>query len=167
MTYLYLFFLTQQIKNRIGKRFELTLLFQSIAMIIAMLVLLELVVRYKHDSSYALLYGDLRHSFSTDSIEEDLLAEENDIPIHSRKSWWKLPFWTWDHYLDYINCLLGFTTLVAFLYLLLKEYPAFIETLGALSLGIESTLPLPQCISNFKNRSTAGFSLLVLGSWVS
>lgn len=144
----------------------MTLLFQSIAMIITMLILLEIVIRYKHDSSYAVLYSELRSSFSSNSIEEDLIAEENGI-IQRRKSWWKMPFWSWDHYLDYINCLLGFTTIIAFLYLILRESPAFIETLGALSLGIESTLPLPQCISNFKNKSTTGFSLLVLGSWVS
>ncbi|CAO3648267.1 unnamed protein product [Mucor hiemalis] len=148
----------------IGKRFEVTLLIQSIVMIIAMLILLEIVVRHKHDSSYAVLYSELRNSFSSSSIEEELRAEENGV-LHRRKSWWKTPFWTWDHYLDYINCLLGFTTIIAFCYLMLRQYPAFIETLGVLSLGVESTLPLPQCISNFKNRSTSGFSLLVLGSW--
>lgn len=129
-----------------------------------MLILLEIVIRYKHDSSYSVLYSELRASFSSSSIEEELIAEENGLV--NRKKWWKLPFWTWDHYLDYINCLLGFTTFIAFLYLCLRQYPAFIEILGALSLGIESTLPLPQCISNFKNKSTTGFSLIVLGSWV-
>jgi hypothetical protein len=153
------------LKNRIGKRFDMTLLFQSIAMIIAMLILLEIVIRYKHDSSFAVLYSELRSSFSSHSIEEDLIAEENGI-MQRRRPFYKMPFWGWDHYLDYINCLLAFTTLIAFLYLILRQYPAFIETLGALSLGIESTLPLPQCISNFKNKSTAGFSLIVLGSWV-
>ncbi|CAO3592054.1 unnamed protein product [Absidia cylindrospora] len=54
---------------------------------------------------------------------------------------------------------------IAFLYLFLNRFPAFIETLGALSLGIESTLPLPQCISNYMRKGTTGFSLLVLGSW--
>ncbi|KAF1798112.1 hypothetical protein V8B55DRAFT_1551656 [Mucor lusitanicus] len=151
----------------IGKRFELTLLFQSIAMIITMLILLEIVVRYKHDQSFAVLYSELRSSFSSNSIEEDLRAEENGLGLqrHSLKRSWRMPFWSWDHYLDYINCLLAFTTIIAFLYLLLRQYPAFIEILGALSLGIESTLPLPQCISNFKQRSTSGFSLLVLASW--
>lgn len=134
-------------------------------MIIAMLILLQVVVGYKHDSNFSVLYSELRNSFSSNSIEAELAAEENGLD--QRKSWWKTPFWTWDYYLDYINSLLGFTTLIAFLYMLLRQYPAFIETLGALSLGIESMLPLPQCISNFKNKSTTGFSLIVLGSWVS
>lgn len=132
-------------------------------MIFAMLILLQVVVGYKHDANFSVLYSELRNSFSSNSIEAELAAEENGL---TRRSWWKMPFWTWDHYLDYINCLLGFTTLIAFLYMLLRQYSAFIETLGALSLGIESMLPLPQCISNFKNKSTKGFSLIVLGSWV-
>ncbi|KAI9356931.1 PQ loop repeat-domain-containing protein [Pilaira anomala] len=111
-----------------------------------------------------LFANDLRSSFSSSSIEEELIAEENGV-IRGTKPWWRQRFWSWDHYLDYINCLLGFTTFIAFLYMLLRQYPAFIETLGALSLGIESTLPLPQCISNYKNKSTSGFSLIVLGSW--
>lgn len=154
-----------KIKQRIGKRFDLTLLFQSIAMITAMLILLQVVIKYKPKDDYSVLYSDLRSSFSSSSIEEELIAEENGV-IRGTKPWWRQRFWCWDHYLDYINCLLGFTTFIAFLYMLLRQYPAFIETLGALSLGIESTLPLPQCISNYKNKSTSGFSLIVLGSWV-
>ncbi|KAI8375300.1 hypothetical protein EDC96DRAFT_322791 [Choanephora cucurbitarum] len=154
-----------------GKRFDTTLLLQSIAMVIAMLILLEIVVRYKHDQSYAVLYSDLRRtSFSSGSIiEEDLRAEEEGFDLerrHSLRRAWRMPFWGWDHYLDYVNCLLAFTTLVAFSYLMFRNQPAYIEILGILSLGIESTLPLPQCISNFKRRSTAGFSPFVLASWV-
>ncbi|KAI7881231.1 uncharacterized protein EV154DRAFT_43306 [Mucor mucedo] len=148
----------------IGKRFDDTLLFQSITMIIAMLILLQVVVSYKHDdANYSVLYSELRNSFSSNSIEAELAAEENGL--ERKETWWKQQFWSWDHYLDYINCLLGFTTVIAFLYMLFRSYPAFIETLGAASLGIESMLPLPQCISNFKNKSTTGFSLIVLGSW--
>lgn len=136
-------------------------------MIISMLILLEIVVRFKHDQNFAVLYSELRSSFSSSSIEDDLRAEEQGLENqHSFKRAWRLPFWGWDHYLDYINCLLAFTTVIALLYLLLHKYSAFIEIIGALSLGIESTLPLPQCISNFRNRSTSGFSLLVLASWV-
>ncbi|OBZ91115.1 PQ-loop repeat-containing protein 1 [Choanephora cucurbitarum] len=155
---------------KFGKRFDTTLLLQSIAMVIAMLILLEIVIRYKHDQSYAVLYSDLRRaSFSSGSIiEEDLRAEEEGFDLerrHSLRRAWRMPFWGWDHYLDYVNCLLAFTTLVAFSYLMFRNHPAYIEILGILSLGIESTLPLPQCISNFKRRSTTGFSPFVLASW--
>ncbi|KAI9469728.1 MAG: hypothetical protein EXX96DRAFT_587224 [Benjaminiella poitrasii] len=141
-------------------------------MILTMLLLLEIVVRYKHDSSFAVLYSELRSSFS--SLDEDHWPtqeeqrQQQQLGAENRSIWrrCRLPFWNWDHYLDYINCLLAFTTIVALLYLFLRHSTTFIEILGYLSLGIESTLPLPQCISNFKRKSTSGFSLLVLLSWV-
>ncbi|KAI9272461.1 PQ loop repeat-domain-containing protein [Sporodiniella umbellata] len=114
-----------------------------------------LSAKYKRD--HPVLYTELRASFSSSDIDRDLEAEANGAEPTS--------FWHWESYLNYIIALLIFTTVVALLYLLLSPYALFIEMLGILSLGIESTLPLPQCISNFRNRSTQGFSLLVLGSW--
>ncbi|KAI8141953.1 hypothetical protein BJV82DRAFT_616572 [Fennellomyces sp. T-0311] len=136
-------------------------------MILAQLVLLEIVVRYRHDPSPLTLYSDIRDSFSTD--DDDELIEDDGYAGHERSAPRRClsSVWAWGHYLDYINFLLGFTTLVAVLYLLLGRFPAFVEILGFLSLGIESTLPVPQCLSNFRRKSTHGFSLLVLGSWVS
>ncbi|KAL0088452.1 hypothetical protein J3Q64DRAFT_1725665 [Phycomyces blakesleeanus] len=147
----------------VGKRFDTTLLVQSIVMILAQLILLQVVVEYQH-SSPSTLYGDVRSSFSSSSLlDEDLQAEAEGY--ESRRPWYRLRFWHWDHYLDYVNCLLAFTTIIALLYFFLRSYPAFIEVLGALSLGIESTLPMPQCISSFRRKSTSGFSKLVLASW--
>lgn len=143
-------------KERLGKRFDTTLLFQSIFMIISMLILLEIAVRYRQD--HPVLYSELRASFSSSDIDRDLEAEANGYE--------RSTFWHWEHYLNYIITLLVFTTLVALLYLIFHSHLIFIEILGVLSLGIESTLPLPQCISNYRHRSTQGFSLLVLVSWV-
>lgn len=147
--------------KRLGKRFDTTLLAQSIVMILAQLALLEIVVRYRPDPSPLTLYSQVRASFSSDSLGDE---EEQEPPQPRTRRLFKC--WSWSHYLDYINFLLGFTTVVALLYLFLGQSPAFIEVLGFLSLGIESTLPVPQCVFNFKRRSTAGFSLLVLASWV-
>ncbi|KAG2218872.1 hypothetical protein INT45_003939 [Circinella minor] len=152
----------------LGKRFDETLLVQSVAMILAQLVLLEIVVRFRHDPSPLTLYSDLRDSFSTDGTEDDdELVEDDGLSGHerSRPRRFLSSIWSWGHYLDYVNFLLGFTTFIAVLYLLLGGYSTFVETLGFLSLGIESTLPVPQCLSNFRRKSTHGFSLLVLGSW--
>ncbi|KAI8139378.1 hypothetical protein BJV82DRAFT_627040 [Fennellomyces sp. T-0311] len=118
----------------LGKRFDTTLLIQSIVMILAQLVLLEIVVRYRP-------------------------MTKNEYP----QSRWQ-QFWAWDYYLDYVNFLLGFTTVIAVLFQILDN-AWFIETLGVVSLGIESTLPLPQCVSNFKRRSTEGFSAVVMATW--
>lgn len=157
---------------RFGKRFDTTLFAQSIVMILAQLVLLEIVVRYRHHPSPLTLYSNLDDQSSVDYDDE----EDEELVgggTSTQRSSFMIPLprfirscWAWNHYIDYINFLLGFTTFVAVLYLLLAHFPAFIEVLGFVSVGIESTLPVPQCISNFRRRSTAGFSFLVLGSWV-
>ncbi|KAG0170199.1 hypothetical protein DFQ28_002401 [Apophysomyces sp. BC1034] len=144
----------------LGKRFDTTLLIQAIVMIVAQLALLHTVVRFRQEEGQSTEYSPLR-----DDDDDDELQEGHERTKSKRLLQRRL-FWNWPHYLDYINALLAFTTIVGLLYLGLHRYQTFVELLGALSLGIESTLPLPQCLSNFARRSTDGFSLLVLGSWV-
>lgn len=138
----------------------MTLLFQSIAMLTAMLVLLEIVIRYKPKNQP---FTPLIRPESIDSSHSTTAA----VVQHVDLKWYQRTFWDWDNYLDYINCLLVFTSIVGVLYIFLHQYDVFIEGLGFLSLGLESTLPLPQLLTNFKHRNTDGFSLLILASWVS
>ncbi|KAI9310592.1 hypothetical protein BX666DRAFT_1161285 [Dichotomocladium elegans] len=111
--------------------------------------------------------GDERTSPALEEIDDDEEADEGMIQHQRPGPRFLSSVWAWDHYLNYINFLLGLTTVIGVLYLLLSRYPAFVEVIGFVSVGIESTLPVPQCISNFKRRSTAGFSLLVLATWLS
>ncbi|KAI7853986.1 hypothetical protein BDC45DRAFT_509544 [Circinella umbellata] len=147
----------------LGKRFDITLLIQSLVMITAQLVLLEIVIRYKpivkHEQQQQPLLDDEQkyHQYN-----HEIISKKNQSSI---KAMFKR-IWAWDHYLDYVNFLLGFTTTIAVAYQLFGYHAWFIETLGVLSLGIESTLPLPQCVSNFKRRSTTGFSAIVMATWV-
>ncbi|KAI8096241.1 uncharacterized protein BX664DRAFT_290996 [Halteromyces radiatus] len=137
-----------------GKRFDTTLLIQSIVMIVSQLILLELVIRYRPTPTL----------MSDDDDDDESLSIEADHPW--QRAWQQRhSFWNWPTFLDYLNFLLAFTTCISLLYVFFRHVPSLIELLGLISLGIESTLPLPQCISNYKNRSTAGFSLLVLMSW--
>lgn len=129
-------------------------------MLTAILTLLELVIRYKpHDVPFAPL---IRH----DSMSSASSVEEAVIERRLELKWYQRQFWDWDHFLDYVNCLLAFTSIVGILYVCLHQYGLFIEILGFLSLGIESTLPLPQVLTNYKHKNTDGFSILILASWV-
>ncbi|KAI9481089.1 MAG: hypothetical protein EXX96DRAFT_595060 [Benjaminiella poitrasii] len=148
----------------LGKRFDTTLLFQSVAMLIAMVTLLKLVVQYKSDNPFEpLMRHESNHSSSASSYSSLSSSQpSHDIVTEPRRL---TNFWDWDNFEDYVKCLLGFTTAIGILYVVLHQYDWFIETLGFVSLGIESTLPLPQLLTNLKNKSTNGFSLLILASW--
>lgn len=130
-------------------------------MLLSMLVLLKIVIRYKpNDVPFTPL---IRHdSIGSDSSDHHTTAAIQKVEL----KWYQRSFWGWDNYLDYVNCLLIFTSVIGIMYIFLHQYDTFIEMLGFLSLGLESTLPVPQLLTNFKHRNTDGFSLLILASWV-
>ncbi|WAQ91138.1 hypothetical protein PtA15_14A18 [Puccinia triticina] len=47
-----------------------------------------------------------------------------------------------------------------------NHYDWFIQASGFFSLGLESTLPIPQLITNFRRKSLAGLSSMVLFGWL-
>lgn len=74
-------------------------------------------------------------------------------------------FWAWMSIGSYIE----FTALMivahCILYLALGSFGWYISALGVAALGLEATLPIPQLITNFKRKSTAGFRYSVLAAW--
>ncbi|KAI8067875.1 hypothetical protein BC940DRAFT_300661 [Gongronella butleri] len=143
----------------LGRRFDTTLLLQSIVMIVTQLFLLEVVVRYR--PAPTLMDDDDSSSSLAESVS--ILSEA----AHPWQNAWqrRSEFWNWPSYLDYFNFLLAFTTVVSLLYVFMHQWASFVEIIGIVSLSVESTLPIPQCLSHFRHRSTQGFSRLVLATW--
>jgi len=121
----------------LGDRFELALLFQSIFMILAQLALLYICILYKPRTSPENLGGSAR-PFS---------------------------FWQWSTYTQHVEFLAGLILLQAILFLILGRFEAYVSILGFVALGLESTLPIPQLISNYKQRSLYGFRMSTLVGW--
>ncbi|KAJ1512042.1 PQ-loop repeat-containing protein 1 [Coelomomyces lativittatus] len=69
------------------------------------------------------------------------------------------------HFLHCTLFLLLFITFFEILHLYLSPNKIYTEALGTLALGLEATLPMFQCYSNYKNKSTAGLSLILIFSW--
>ncbi|RUS29096.1 hypothetical protein BC938DRAFT_481068 [Jimgerdemannia flammicorona] len=142
----------------LGKRFDTTLLFQSILMIAVQLVLLEIVVRYR-PAIVSLPVHIVRTETDGASTDSDGSSGLTQVPE-------PLPtFWYWPRYVDYLAFLGGLTAVLVVLYMLLGGLDLFTELLGVVSLGIESTLPIPQCLANYRNKSVEGFSHLLLALW--
>jgi len=66
-------------------------------------------------------------------------------------------------YLDLFALLFA---LEAALFILFQQHESFIQAMGFFSLGLESTLPIPQLLTNFRRKSLAGLSNLVLLGWL-
>jgi solute carrier family 66, member 2 len=55
---------------------------------------------------------------------------------------------------------------LTFLQLLIGRSPIYVTILGFVGLGIEATLPIPQFISHYRNKSVAGFRPSVIIAWL-
>ncbi|KAI0791611.1 hypothetical protein BC629DRAFT_373400 [Irpex lacteus] len=121
----------------LGDRFEFALLFQSLFMIVAQLALLYICLKYRPTSS----------------------------PENLRTSTRPLSFWQWATYTQYIEFLAGFILCQAILFLIFGRSEIYTAILGYVALGLESTLPIPQLISNYKQKSLYGFRMSTLLGW--
>ncbi|GCC28443.1 solute carrier family 66 member 2 [Chiloscyllium punctatum] len=123
-----------------GKHFELTLLWQSIVLIITMLALLHLCCTVQSSSRMS----TSRHLFT------------DFDPRY---------FWAWSRFLDYIQFCLTFTVLCLLITYLLIDSELYVESLGFSAVLIEAMLGMPQLLQNFKNKSTAGMSVKMVLLW--
>ncbi|XP_026220539.1 solute carrier family 66 member 2 isoform X1 [Anabas testudineus] len=124
----------------IGKQFELTLLLQSVVMILTMFAMLHLCCMVQNTNrvstkQHRLLDLDFRY------------------------------FWKWTAFEDYLLFCFGFTVLCAVVTLLLLDSAVFVEMLGSLAVMFEAMLGLPQLLQNFHNRSTKGMSVKMVLLW--
>lgn len=77
-----------------------------------------------------------------------------------------LNFWQWSDYNSYLIFLFLYILFLLILYIPLSHSSTFISLLGYIALGLESTLPIPQLIANYRRKSLAGFRASVLFGWL-
>ncbi|XP_021323965.1 solute carrier family 66 member 2 isoform X2 [Danio rerio] len=127
---------------RFGRYFETPLLWQSIIMIVTMLIMLNLCTSVR----MATELNTKRRSFT-------------DFD-------WNY-FWSWSRFVDYLQCVLAFTVLAAYVTYLLLDSVLFVESLGFLAVFTEAMLGTPQLYCNYQNKSTEGMSIKMVLMWTS
>uniref|UniRef100_A0A8K9UMB9 Solute carrier family 66 member 2 n=1 Tax=Oncorhynchus mykiss TaxID=8022 RepID=A0A8K9UMB9_ONCMY len=123
-----------------GKQFELTLLLQSVVMIITMLAMLHLCCNIQHTNRVS---TKKRHFTDLDLCY----------------------FWSWNAFEEYLLFCFAFTVLCAFLTLLLLDSVLFVEGLGSLAMLFDAIMGVPQLLQNFHNHSTLGMSVKMVLLW--
>ncbi|KAF5904734.1 PQ-loop repeat-containing protein 1-like [Clarias magur] len=124
----------------VGKQFELTLLVQSVVMILTMLAML--------------------HLCCTVQISNRVSTKQHRITDLDVRYFWK-----WSAFEDYLLFCFGFTMLCAFFTLLFLDWAVFVESLGSLAVLFEAMLGLPQLLQNYNNGSTRGMSIKMVLLW--
>nr|XP_009686998.1 PREDICTED: PQ-loop repeat-containing protein 1 isoform X3 [Struthio camelus australis] len=128
--------------GRFGRRFESPLLWQSIIMIITMLLMLKLCTEVRVSNELNIK----RRSFA-------------DFDLNY--------FWHWSKFTDYVQCVLTFTGVTGYITYLWLDSSLFVETLGFLAVFTEAMLGVPQLYRNYQNRSTEGMSVKMVLMWTS
>ncbi|XP_058475419.1 solute carrier family 66 member 2 isoform X2 [Solea solea] len=127
---------------RFGRYFETLLLWQSFIMIATMLIMLNLCTNVRTATEL----NTKRRSF----IDFD----------------WNY-FWLWTRFLDYVQCVLAFTLVAAYVTYVLLDSALFVESLGFLAVFTEAMLGTPQLYCNYQNKSTEGMSIKMVLMWTS
>ncbi|MEQ2160584.1 hypothetical protein GOODEAATRI_000779 [Goodea atripinnis] len=136
---------------RFGRYYEMPLLWQSIIMIGTMLVMLNLCT----DVRMAAELSTKRRSFLGQRHLDDNVRISN-AGDQSRADFDWTYFWSWSRFMDYVQCVLAFTLVAAYITYLLLDSALFVETLGFLAVFTEAMLGTPQLYCNYQNKSTEG-----------
>ncbi|ROT39129.1 PQ loop repeat protein [Sodiomyces alkalinus F11] len=139
-----------------GARFDNALLVQALIMIVMQTILLKIAL--DHRPSPASKGGEAAIPFS---------GVVNEDPWGSKRPF---NFWQWRSPRPYWQFVVYFFLALTALELLLSLIPAvyhvYSDTIGYMGLSIEAFLPIPQILINARSRSSHGFRLSLLGSWL-
>jgi len=137
------------------QRFEAALLLQACVAIVAQLAMVLIVVRVR--------------AFRRSEAVQLATSGGSPPPTYRVATFTDLDwrsFWAWDDWASYVQ----FEVLLVMALLLLQaafgRMPWFVQVQGALALGIEALLPLPQAMRNYRNKSTHGLSAVLVFSWL-
>ncbi|KAM5305804.1 solute carrier family 66 member 2 isoform 2-T3 [Glossophaga mutica] len=125
-----------------GRHFESPLLWQSIVMIVTMLLMLKLCTEVRVGNEL--------------NVKRRLFADFD--PHH---------FWHWSSFADYLQCVLAFAGVAGYVTYLSIDSALFVETLGFLAVLTEAMLGVPQLYRNHRHRSTEGMSIKMVLMWTS
>ncbi|XP_039695070.1 solute carrier family 66 member 2 isoform X3 [Pteropus medius] len=143
-----------------GRRFEAPLLWQSIVMTGAMLLMLKLCTEVRAASELSAR----RHFFAA----ADNKDEETKVPPRRpHLDFDPRHFWHWSSFADYVQCVLAFTGAAGYITYLSIDSAVFVETLGFLAVLLEAMMGVPQLCRNHRHRSTEGMSIKMVLMWTS
>lgn len=123
-----------------GKFFEVTLLVQSIVMIVTMLAMLDLCC-----SVQSINQVSSKRRFFTDF----------DLQY----------FWKWSRFVDYLQFCLCVSVVCTFVTYIFIDAAIFVEGLGFVAVLMEAMLGIPQLWQNFQKHSTHGMSVAMVLLW--
>ncbi|XP_007450020.1 PREDICTED: PQ-loop repeat-containing protein 1 isoform X1 [Lipotes vexillifer] len=142
-----------------GRRFEAPLLWQSVVMILTMLLMLKLCTEVRVANELNVK----RRVFAAADNKDEARAP----PRRSYLDFDPQHFWHWNSFGDYVQCVLAFTGVAGCVTYLSIDSALFVESLGFLAVLTEAMLGMPQLCRNHRHQSTEGMSIKMVLMWTS
>lgn len=129
---------------RFGKAYQTALLYQAIIMLLVQIALLRECIKIK---AIRLTTSPTKLNFSagTGTGFEKI--------------------WRWDDFESYMKSVVIVAGALSITTFLFNKNQFYVETIGAASALVEACLGIPQFLSNWKNKSTRGLSMGMIGVW--
>lgn len=129
-------------------KFGYPLLIQAVATIVVQMYMIHVVLSLKYDTK-EIVGAAIRR----------IRPERNILDFKLED------FWQWTDFLSYTLATMSFSVFCLCATGMFINQQWLPRILGSLSLGIEALLPVPQILTHYNRKSTAGFSYALIGAW--
>ena len=143
----------------VGKKFDVTLLLQSIYGVFIQLILLHLCIKFtkKPIADEANIIENIKEDENYTNIGEE------DLDFISLRN-----FWNWNLFSDYLNFLFFFFIIMGIFTNYFKESTSiYFELIGCVSAVFEALTGVPQIVENLRYKTTKTLSKFLIFTWVS
>jgi uncharacterized protein with PQ loop repeat len=159
-----------------GTRFKNVLLYQSIGIVLFQIILIHLCVKYQEDSNSQKIYlPEIKNTNDKSNIESknNINIIKNFIFAYFQKTYKsnylkflnpKL-FWNWTEEIEFYKFIFFFTVILGTLSYFLKKVKLFFQIIGVLAATFESSICIPQVVSNCRTKVTKNISFMMIFGW--
>ena len=159
-----------------GARFKNVLLYQSIGIVLFQIVLIHLCIKYQEDSNSPKVYlPEIKNTNDKSIIESknNINIIKNFIFAYFSKTYKsnylkflnpKL-FWNWTEEIEFYKFIFFCTVILGTLSYFLKKVKLFFQIIGVLAAIFESSICIPQVVSNCRTKVTRNISFMMIFCW--
>ena len=148
-----------------GTHFKVTLLYQSIGIVIFQIILIHFSVKYQGDQIQKSLLPEINHF--NDNLKEDISSKSSLIYqlLHWKKTFEFKEIWKWKIEIEYYKFMFFIIFTLSILCEIFRNSKIFFHSIGVLSAFFESLCCLPQVIENCKTKNGQNVSFAMIFSW--
>ena len=149
-----------------GTHFKITLLYQSIGVVIFQIILIHLCVKYQDDPTESSLLPTMK-TINVNQQENNITSEKTLLYylLHWKNTFNLKEIWKWRAEIEYYKFMSFIVFIIFSLCLILINNKIFIHSLGILSAIFESLCCVPQVIENYKTKNSKNVSFSMVFCW--